>query len=67
MVSAAAEAAKIAVAAAGAQRPEAEEATGAAATGAGAEAALGETELCFSIDFFSFLFFWTIERNGLKW
>ncbi len=36
-----------AVAVAGVQRPEAEEGKGAADTGAGAEAALGESELCF--------------------
>jgi hypothetical protein len=54
VASAAAEGAMSGVVAAGVQRPEAKEATGAAVTGAGAEAALGETELCFSIDYYFF-------------
>ncbi len=60
VATAAAEAAMTAVAAEGAQRLEAEVATGAAATGAGAEAALGETEfdyvlrLCFFVVFLAY-------------
>ncbi len=52
VASAAAEAAMTAVVVAGVQPPVAKEATGAPITGAGGEAALGESELCFS--FFSY-------------